>query len=335
MDNKPSGYRSLFWPIVFLGVGILWLLASLNILPNVSIMSLIAFWPAILIIIGLDLLIGRQSQLGSAILGGIVVAGLAIILIASPKINIGTNNQIIHENISEPLGSATSAQIQLNLAEQPTMIDASANPENLIEGSIDHTGTLSFEVSGNTSKTIKLERIQNPSNWQLGYNLVNPKWEIGLNPTIPLDLNIDSGSGSVQLSLKELILTHFAIVGGSGSIHLTLPESQTAYSAELESGSGSLEATLPQTTPLTITLSGGSGSQNIIVPLAAPLRVEVRDSGSGSIHLPDYLKQISGSKENDEGVWESENYTSAENPILIIVEDHGSGSLRIDSLTSF
>ena len=57
VNNK----RSLFWPILLIGVGIISLLVTFNVLPSISLRALIRLWPLILIIIGLQLIFGRRS----------------------------------------------------------------------------------------------------------------------------------------------------------------------------------------------------------------------------------------------------------------------------------
>ena len=54
--DKPKTYRSFLWPILLIGVGVIWLLSSLGIIPSANLAALVSLWPLILIVIGLDLL---------------------------------------------------------------------------------------------------------------------------------------------------------------------------------------------------------------------------------------------------------------------------------------
>ena len=67
MENK--GYRSLFWPLVLIGVGVIWLLGNLGVISWTNLTVLFRLWPLLLIAIGLDLLIGRQSPAIGALIG--------------------------------------------------------------------------------------------------------------------------------------------------------------------------------------------------------------------------------------------------------------------------
>ncbi|MHB8089227.1 MAG: LiaI-LiaF-like domain-containing protein, partial [Anaerolineaceae bacterium] len=49
MDNHPR-YRSLFWPILLVGVGIVWLLSNLGLIQQISLGSILKFWPVVLFV---------------------------------------------------------------------------------------------------------------------------------------------------------------------------------------------------------------------------------------------------------------------------------------------
>ena len=70
MEEKGSfQYRSLFWPILLIGVGVVWLLGNLGYIPMPSLRMLIRLWPLILIVITvvLSLLYAIQYFAGSPI----------------------------------------------------------------------------------------------------------------------------------------------------------------------------------------------------------------------------------------------------------------------------
>lgn len=80
--------RSLFWPVLFVGTGVLWLLINLHYIYVESFPALYRLWPLILIFIGLDILAGRKSAVVSALLALLFVGGLAAILILGPRFGL-------------------------------------------------------------------------------------------------------------------------------------------------------------------------------------------------------------------------------------------------------
>ena len=67
--------RDLFWPIILMGVGLLFFLYGLGSLPVAQLTSLWPWWPLALIIAGLDWLVGRRWPLVGAFFAIIVVVG--------------------------------------------------------------------------------------------------------------------------------------------------------------------------------------------------------------------------------------------------------------------
>ena len=83
MSNRP---RSFFWPILFIGAGVVLLLANLNIIPLPSLSFLFRLWPVLLIVAGLDILIGRRVPWISGLVALVAVAGLVILAILAPTL---------------------------------------------------------------------------------------------------------------------------------------------------------------------------------------------------------------------------------------------------------
>ncbi len=324
MQKYPS--RSLFWPLMLIGVGVIWLMSVLNIIPAANFSTLLAMWPLLLIVAGLHMLFGRRSQVVSVLLALFSLALVVVILIAGPALGLPSAGTLQTKNLVEPINDATSATVVLDLASQPVEISTVADSANLFEADLDYYGTLSFSATGNPHRFINLNTEVNGINLNFDTDPTS-RWDIRLSPEIPLDLKIDGGSGSGDLDLSALNLEAFRLDVGSGSFNMSLPNSAQPYEATLIGGSGSLTVDLPAHTALTLNLDGGSGSLNLNLPEDTEARVEVRDSGSGSVNLPDALQWVSG--EDKEGVWETSGYATANAPILIICTDLGSGSFNL------
>jgi len=326
MENR--SYRSLFWPIVLIGVGVIWLLGAMGVISNVSWPMLASLWPLILIVIGLDILIGRRSSIGGAIVGLITVAAVAFMLLVGPSLGLATSGTLKTETLSSEIGSATAANINLNLASQPVTMTALTDKTSLLSGEIDYYGTLDFSDSGTPTRRIRLAQ-SGASGFRFSWD-PNARWDIGLTPNLPIDLTIDGGSGSSNLDLSELRLTSFSIDQGSGSMTLQLPPSTQPYNADITGGSGSMSLTFPADGDLTVRLNGGSGSINIKIPTDAAVRLEIRNSGSGSVNVPDRLMAAKVFENFKEGTWETAGFDQAAHKLIIVCDDLGSGSFNIN-----
>lgn len=331
--HNPNGHRSFFWPIILIGVGIVWLLVNLNIIAAVNLNTLLRLWPIILIVIGLDLLFGHKNEWMGALIGILTVGAVVGFLVYGPSLGwtaADTGNAKV-ETFSTPLEKTTSASFVFDLSSEPVDIHSLTNKTDLIYAEIGHAGIIDYTVSGANDKTVHIAQRSNGTNWlSFDLSMINLNWDLGITPEIPVSLTMDGGSGSVKTDLTGLKLKSLEATMGSGSSDFTLPETTSAYQARIESGSGSVNITLPGRTNLTLVLDSGSGSLNINLPANAAVRVEVSDTGSGSLNIPSDLIHSGGSfTTQGTGAWQTSSYDTAAFKILIKITNRGSGSVNI------
>jgi hypothetical protein len=331
-QKKAFHYRSLFWPVVFIGVGLLWLLANLNLIPREGWLTLLRFWPVFLIAIGVDIMIGRQSRLiGGAI--GLSVVVLALVLVfVGPEMGFAPVSSAKTDVVSEPLGSAESAHIDIDLSVGEATITALEDSTNLLEADIHHLGELEFTVSGEQEKNIRLrEKEQHLSiNWFDIFEDQNLRWDIGLSPDIPMDIIIDGGVGESDLDLSQLIITKLDLDSGVGDMTITLPATGSSYEVNVDVGVGRVELRLEDDIDVTIDIDGGVGDTIIVVPENVGVRL-VGEIGVGDIHVPGSYRLIKTDEDRivgESGVWESSNYDDAAH-IATITFDSGVGNFTI------
>lgn len=327
--ETPKRQLSFFWAIILIGAGIIWLMVNLGILAPFSIGTLLQFWPLLLVLLGLDILFGRRYAWLGSLFGVLMVAAVIVLLVMAPKSGLVQTSQNQVDTYTEPLGEATFVTYNFSTASEPVEIFALSDESKLIDATIAHQGAISFGVTGSTNQTVRLYEEYETSNW-FNWNLSfeNYKWSIGLTPSIPADLILDGGSGSINADLSGVQLETLTADLGSGASIFVLPESDTPLEVNIDSGSGAVNVDLPKTTTITLALQSGSGSVHIDIPDDAPVRIEVLDSGSGSLSLPDNANRVSGDVET--GAWETPSYSTAADPILIQIVDRGSGSISIN-----
>ena len=357
MADEGRSTRSIFWPILLIGVGITFLLINLDLIPPPNLSALLSLWPLIFIGIGLDLILRkRYPGVSSFIAIGVVAIAVALLVLA-PSLGIGADTEISTERFSEPVGGATSARIALDLARYGTTVDGLAGSGTLIDAELDTVGSVEFDVSGTSEKTINLrERAESGFRFTfpdlLNELVSDTSWEIHLNPGVPLDLNVDVASGSAALNLDNLTLTRLVVDGGSGSTVATLPAGNSRYDAFFDGGSGSfavaiadnakVDATLDvgsgsftlvigDAADVSVEISGGSGRIRIEIPQQAAVRLLIRDGASGSVSVPRRFNLVDdrGDNDSDTGIWETAGFNGAEHQIVIFF-DPGSGSFAIN-----
>lgn len=331
MENHPR-YRSLFWPILLVGVGIVWLLSNLGIIQAINIGSILKLWPLILIVLGLDILFSRRYPWIGAVAGLLAVFGVIAFLVAGPQLGFDTGPVTQTETFSTEVKGVQSAEYNFDTSSSPVDIHAlDENTSDLILAEVTHRGTMQFDVSGSTDKTISMsETFENDTWFYWDMSFDQTKWDIGLAPDVPSEVLLNGGSGSIDMDLSGVELTSLRTDLGSGSTDITLPETSEPYTAEIQSGSGSVRLDLPDNTSLTVQIDAGSGSTHVSLPADAAVRVEVMDDGSGSLSLPDGLVRAENSSMFSIGAWETEDYADAADQIVIQILGQGSGSISIN-----
>ncbi len=332
-DNTSFRYRSFFWPILLIGVGALWLLANVGLLPQGNWFSLLRYWPILLIGVGVDLLIGRHSPFFGAIIAVGVLAVAVALILTLPPITATSLEDVVTERFSEPLGEATSAEIDLDLSLGSSTIRAGMDPEILFDTEITHVGTMDYRTSGTARKKISL-RERGPE-FNLGFFDVidrekELRWDIGLSTAIPIYLNITGGVGDANLDLSDIQVSGISLDAGVGDIDLQLPATGLKYEARIKSGVGDVQIQIEADADIEMTLDGGVGDVTITLPMDAAVRLDAK-TGLGSIHVPSHLIRVGAGDEGfigEEGVWETSNYTSAAHKTTITFEG-GVGDLNI------
>jgi hypothetical protein len=267
------------------------------------------FWPLVLIAIGIDVIFGKRSTLGAILSAMLVLAVLAVVAGAVffadqlPMITRGVENASWETaQVEHALGEIEAAEVFIDFTSPPGEIYALENDDYLIQGDITYLGELIFEVEQRGSGVDLTLDSRYTGTWTSFRSSPHAAWDIGLTPEIPLDIILDTGSGSCIFDLSELIVDELFLDSGSGSIQLFLPEDQS-FEFRLDSGSGSLRIDLPEDSGVRVVL----------------------DSGSGGFHPGNDFVLVSGERRGD-GVWESKNYDDADHVIEINI-DQGSGSI--------
>jgi len=307
---------SFFWPLVLIGAGVMLLLSNLGYVPWSSWNVLWRLWPLLLVALGIDLLIGRRSMVGAIVSGMLILLliGGAVALVFFAQnipglINLTQPVEWHVEHVEHPLAGVERASVNIDWTSVPGYLGALSDSPNLIEGDVTYRGELIFDVNvrGDQADVELDSYFSSPGLWFGPFDLggrEEGRWDVRLSPNVPLDLTLDAGSGSCDFDLSGLQVNDLFLDVGSGSIDLALPDG-SAFEARIDGGSGSLTITLPESVGTRVAL----------------------DSGSGSFR-PDERFQLVEGERDDDGVWETDNFRTAEYTIELRI-DQGSGSVSI------
>lgn len=343
--SQRRGYRSLFWPVVLIGAGVLWLLSNFGIIGAENWSVLFRLWPILLIAAGLDLLVGRFSALLGSLIGLLTVAAVVALVIIGPSMGwagdatlfgmpvmmMGQDVEVQHGTFDEPVSGADSADITLDLASPRTTVTAlGAGSDNLIEADVDYFGEFRFDVSGDARRTVSLGQefaqvgVFGPWNQP---ERANMEWNIGLSPDVPMDLRIDVGSGAADVDLSDLSLTSLDLDGGSGRANMQLPAVGDVYDVRYDAASGSSTLALAAGSQVDLEMSGGSGAFTLTVGEGSTLVYDLDGaSGSNTIELAD---DVAAEMSVAGGSGPITIDVSDDAAVRVEVRDGGAGSVRL------
>jgi hypothetical protein len=347
-------YRSLFWAIVLIGVGAVWLLFNLDVIKPNQLAMFTYVWPILLVGIGVDLLVGRRSLAVGALVGVVTVGLIIILMVLGPSLGWIEDSDLQTQTCSTAVGGATSADVSLKTGGYSTKVSAlpasSAADRPLLRAQVSYRGVLHFESSGDAAKAIILEAPDRSWWWQLLDVQAPAPWEIGLDPQVPLRLKVDSASGSNELDLSGLRLTDLTVDISSGNAHAILPSlAGQDYAASFGMSSGDIDVEAPggahvdmrvdmssgdarvalgKDSDVTLRFEGSSGQFRLELAAGQALRVEVEDVSSGDVKLPTGLIQVEQG-DDEEGIWETQGYAQASRKVLLVIERMSSGDAKV------
>lgn len=334
MNETPD--RRHLLAAVLIAAGVLWLLTAVGFIPRPLVLTLLGLWPLLPIGIGLDLLIERKPfDTPFTLLALLMMTLLAFVL---------PNEAAFESQFVEPLDGAERLELQLELGDAPTTLRPLVGGD-LFRADIVDPRDVRFRSAGGAQRRLT---VAPGGGWRLGpmSGAPSPRWDLRVSSDVPVELEVEAGSGRVDLDLRGVELAALDFDGGSGVGRLLLPNTGSDYrvrvdlgsgsseitttagaqlSIEAETGSGASSWTVARGTRLTLELDTGSGSVVVDLPDDASILLRIEDDGSGSVQIPAFLERLDGRGER--GVWRSRGDTDREPDIVVVVDDAGSGSL--------
>lgn len=333
------------WAILLILVGVVWLLAQANIISRESLSVLFRVWPILLIGIGLELLVGRQSRALSTIIILGTIAVLVVLMVVGPSIGLAASAEVTAAEYSEPLGDTESAEITIGAGVGNLNVRPLTDSSDLFSADIRYLGSIQYDASGSNGRAVI--RLENETEGARFFNPIDlfgwlndensARWDIGISPNVPVNLNLSAGTGGADLDLGDLQLTGLSVNSGTGGVTLTMPAvlndaEARPYDAVVSLGTGGATLTLEEGIAVNLRVNSGTGGVTIDVPDSAAVRVDA-ETGTGGINTASFLTRTSGDDDNfvgDSGIWESDSYASADTNSRITIEfDGGTGGLTV------
>jgi hypothetical protein len=237
-------YGGFVWSVLLAGLGGIFLLANFGYI-QVSVWTVVIhLWPVLLIAWGLDLLIGRRRTWVSWVLG--IIIGLALVSGIYWFASTYSGNQAPRmEAINQPLGSAKSAEGSISMTAGNLNITGGASSNNILEAKLGLRTNQNINQSSNILNGVNNFSLQDSSSFTVyPFDLSNYIWNVKVNQSVPLTLNVDMAAGQMDMDFSSLDLTSFTVKIAAGTINLILPDSGM-YSGVLDGAASTMNVTIP------------------------------------------------------------------------------------------
>lgn len=269
-ERRGRRATSLFFPVLLIVVGFVFLLNNLGVLPWSIWTTLGELWPVILILFGIELLLGREKPELAAVIGAVVlvaVVSVAAVMTLTGATRITTTYQ--QQSATVPLGTAKSGTVSLtfpagtiNLSALPTK-----SPDLVqVRATLPRGLTLSSQISNKGADESANLTVHGTTHqfWPFGgHDQPRMGMDVLVSPDVPLTLNSEFGAGQSSFDLSGLQVSRLTLRTGAGQTTIHFPtKGQTT--AEIQAGAGQLILVIPPTVGATI--HSQDGLVNLQVP---------------------------------------------------------------------
>jgi hypothetical protein len=299
-------YRSFFWPVALILVGVIALLVDLNVISADRLYRLADLWPVILIVIGLEL-ISRRALKGTAVdvataLILLIAAGAAITYVSvGPAIPGGTHTL----DTSGQIGAVKTAALQLDVGAATITVQGNSSlGQDLYRAHIEYSGPKPKITLDKATGELRISQEGGFAFFGSRRFVLN----LDISPAVSWSFQINSGAATDTLKLGNIKV---------GSI-------------EVNSGASREEITLGNTTTseaVPISINGGAVTAHIHRPAEQQVSAEV---SGGAVNLTGDGHRI-GAIGNAK--WESEGYSASAGGYRIEVNG-GACTVTIDTTTA-
>lgn len=309
MNNNNYRRGSLVWPILLIGIGVVFLLNNLGVISWNVWSMLLRMWPVILVAVGLDLLFGRRSGIGAAIVALVTIgmfAGFFWLLNVSEDVWVG---DAVRESLVYEIGGVDEAIVNIDQSIGELLVGSLDEDEALFvsgEVMIGEGENLrkSFDVEDGVAKfNLSSHGQQYYPNWLfLNDGMGEKTWQLDFTQDVPLDFDVNTGVGRTVLDLTDLTISALNVSGGVGEVIVKLPNSGE-YTASVDAGVGLIDVQVSENVGVKLHIDGGLGNVSVV----------------GDFH-------------RNGDTYTSDNYENADHKVMIYL-DGGVGNIRVTQIS--
>src|SRR5512135_784971 len=179
---------------------------------------------------------------------------------------------VLTHNLSEPLGNATVAKINIDNGDGNMKVDGLTGGEPVLA-----SGTLEYlEKLGQPQRTLDTSdgqatltlKASGGQTWfRFPWQACNgaTTWQIHLNPKVQSDITAHSDGGNVKLNLAGMAVTRVSADTGGGNMDVVLPDNAANLSVTARTGGGNVIVEIGSALTGSNVVNANSGAGNVVV----------------------------------------------------------------------
>ena len=248
--------RGVFWPLLLIAIGLIFLLSNYGLIAGVSWLAVLNLWPLLLVLIGLDIAFARRWPLPTLIAEVLVIAAGLALVASGPRFGGGIvfGDGGGAADVSVPRGAATTASVMINGGAGRYHVSGGAAA--LVEA---HSANadLRLRLSDRQDRVdVRLEQVGPQS---VGFlRPTNPAdIEVRIASDVPASFEMNAGAGEFDVDLSDVRVTDARLNTGASSARIVLPKPTGDVGVRLNAGASSIVVTVPPDVEARISTSGG------------------------------------------------------------------------------
>jgi hypothetical protein len=248
--------RGVFWPLLLIALGLVFLLSNFGIISGVSWLAVASLWPLLLVLIGLDLAFAPRWPVPTlAAEVAVIAAGLALLAYA-PNLSPGTfvfgnGHGPGTADVTVPRGDATELTLTLNAS--ATRYRVSGGATALVEAQSPNPD-LRVRTSGTTRANVRLDHVASSAFLRPAHS---GDIQIRLASDLPASITINAGAGEFDIDLSDVRVTDARVNVGASSMRFVLPKPTGNVDVRMNGGASSMTLLVPDGVEARISTTGG------------------------------------------------------------------------------
>jgi hypothetical protein len=251
-----SARRGVFWPLLLIALGLIFLLQNFGFISGVSWRAVASLWPLLLVLIGLDIAFARRWPVPTLVAEVLVIAaGLALVAYSpnlAPGVFVfGDGAGPGDSDVSVPRNNATQLALTLN-AGGTRSYHLIGGAGQLVEAH-STSADLRLRTSGTTRADVRLDQTSN------GFFVPGGPGDVQIRVAsdVPTSLTINVGAGEFDVDLSDVRVTDARINIGASSMRFVLPKPSGDVAIRINGGASSLAIVVPDGVEARIATTGG------------------------------------------------------------------------------